>query len=208
MSMRTPLTISAAVEGLLDEAVICRLITYVGCAPGTVYVKNGKGALRQKLAAYNRAAQNSPWVILVDLDNDYVCAPALRRAWLPNPAPRFRVAVREVEAWLMADSETLANFLDVSQSKIPANPEAVSDAKLAMVNLARTSRRRDIQEDMPPRPGSGRAVGPAYTSRLIEYTNWHWRPGVAAQRADSLRRALDCLRQLCGRDNKRNESRA
>jgi len=68
----------------------------------------------------------------------------------------------------MADSETLANFLDVSQSKIPANPEAVSGAKLAMVNLARTSQRQDIQEDMLPRPSSGRVVGLAYTSHLID----------------------------------------
>jgi len=59
--MRTLSTISAAVEGLLDEAVIRRLITYVGCAPGTVYGKNGKGALRQTLAACDRAVQNGPW---------------------------------------------------------------------------------------------------------------------------------------------------
>jgi hypothetical protein len=36
-----------------------------------------------------------------------------------------------------------------------------------VVELARYSRRRDIREDMVPRPGSGRSVGAAYTSRLI-----------------------------------------
>jgi len=196
--MRTLLTISAAVEGPLDAAVVRCLIAHVGCALGTVYVKNGKEELRKKINAYNNAAQNTPWVILVDLDNSHSCAPALRQAWLPNPAPRlcFRVAVRQVEAWLMADSGALANFLGVSQGKIPANPEALPDAKREMVNLARASRRRDIREDMVPRQNGDRVVGPAYPSRLIEYAQKHWRPAVAAQRADSLRRAIACLKQL------------
>jgi hypothetical protein len=49
---------------------------------------------------------------------------------------------------------------------------------------------------MVPRQNGDRVVGPAYTSRLIEYTDQYWRPHVAAQHADSLRRALDCLKQL------------
>jgi len=196
--MLNQLVISAAVEGSVDEAVIRRLIGYVGLTPGPIYGKKGKDDLRKKIRAYNLAAQHAPWVILVDLDNDADCAPALCQAWLPNPAPRlcFRVAVRQVEAWLMADLGALANFLGVSQGKIPANPEALPDAKREMVNLARASRRRDIREDMVPRQNGDRVVGPAYTSRLIEYTDQYWRPHVAAQRADSLRRAIACLKQL------------
>jgi hypothetical protein len=49
---------------------------------------------------------------------------------------------------------------------------------------------------MIPREGSGRAVGPAYTSRLIEYVETAWRPREAAQRSESLRRALVCLERL------------
>jgi hypothetical protein len=43
----------------------------------------------------------------VDLDSDTGCAPPLCEQWIPGPAPFlcFRVAVREVEAWLMADAE-------------------------------------------------------------------------------------------------------
>jgi hypothetical protein len=49
---------------------------------------------------------------------------------------------------------------------------------------------------MVPRPESRTTVGPAYVSRMIEFAQQHWRPDVAAQRADSLRRALRCLRKL------------
>lgn len=99
----------------------------------------------------------------------------------------------------MADSETLAEYLRVSAAAVPDDPEAIPNAKTAMVNLARRSRKRDVQRDMVPRDGSGRSVGPAYTSRLIEYADRHWRPRLAAERADSLRRALSCLERLATR---------
>ena len=196
--MLNPVTICAAVEGRVDEAVVRKLVACAGGHPGTVYGKNGKDAVRQKINAYNNAAMRTPWVVLVDLNRDANCAPALRQSWLARPAPQlcFRVAVPQVEAWLMADAEKLAGYLGVAKREIPANPEALLNAKAEMVNLARRSRRKEIRRDMVPRTGSGRSVGPAYTSRMVEYAECYWRPEVAAQRADSLRRAIECLRRL------------
>ncbi|HWP60972.1 MAG TPA: hypothetical protein VNL14_23955 [Candidatus Acidoferrales bacterium] len=193
-----PALISAAVEGPTDEAVAVRLIHHVGAEAGVVYGKQGKPHLRERVSGYNRAARHAPWLVLVDLDRDADCAPPLRTAWLPDPAPRlcFRVAVRAIEAWLLADAETIADFLGVARSKVPALPETLDHPRTALVNLARTSRRKDIRQDMAPREGSGRPVGPAYTSRLIEYAGKHWRPTEAAKRADSLARAIRCLRWL------------
>jgi hypothetical protein len=173
----------------------------VGGIPGPVYGRNGKDHLKQRIANDNRAVRLSPWVVLVDLDHDAECAPPLRSAWLPTLSPYMclRVAVRQVEAWLLADRERLAKFLSVSASNIPHNPEAVEHPKNTVVELARYSRRRDIREDMVPRPGSGRSVGPAYTSRLIEFvigTSMGWRPEVAAQYSESLNRSLRCLRRI------------
>ncbi len=196
--MPQPVVIAAAVEGLVDEAVVRRVIACAGGQAGSIYGKNGKPALRRQIQGYNNAARFAPWVVLVDLDNDANCAPPLRQSWLPKPAPLlcFRVAVRQVEAWLMADRATLANYLGVPKSTISQDPESLPDAKAEMVNLARRSSRRAIREDMVPREGSGRRVGPAYTSRLIEYVHERWRPEVAAEHADSLRRAIGCLERL------------
>ncbi len=190
-------TIYAAVEGKTDKVVVERLIAHVGAEPGPVYVAEGKSNLKKKIAGYNQAAQHSMWLVLVDLDRDG-CAPSLRAVWLPEPSSRlcFRVAVHAVEAWLMADAETLASFLGVARSNIPVNPEAVPDPKAVLVELAGESRHRDIREDMTPQPGSGRRVGPAYTSRVIEYADKHWRPGTAALQATSLERTIRCLRRL------------
>ena len=190
--------VSAAVEGIVDEAVARRLIAHGGGTPGTVYGKQGKTMLRQRMPGYNNAAQRVPWVVLVDLDRDADCAPPLRAAWLPQPARHlcFRVVVREVEAWLLADAEGIAGFLGIARGKIPAQPERLNDPKQALVNLARGSRRRDIREDLVPRPESGRQLGPAYSSRLIEFASGNWRPEIAAGRADSLRRAIACVKRL------------
>ena len=190
--------ISAAVEGIVDEAVVRTVIAHAGATTGDVYGKQGKAFLRQRIAGYNNAARRSPWIVLIDLDREEECAPPLRNAWLVQPAPHlcFRVAVREVEAWLMADREHLAAFLRVPRNKIPASPEGLDDPKTAMVTLARSSKRLAIRKDMTPREGSGRQVGPAYSSRLIEFASSSWRPDVAAERSDSLQRAIDCLRRL------------
>jgi len=185
MSTENRPIIFAAVEGIVDEAVACRLISHAGAVPGDVYGKIGKSFLRRGIKGYNNSAKRALWFVLVDLDHDADCAPPLCSDWLPNKAPGlcFRVAVRAVEAWLLADAERLAKFLGVAPSKMPAD-------------LARGSRRRDIREDMVPRPGSGRPVGPAYASRLIEFASKHWRPDIAGRHADSLKRAIRCIKQI------------
>lgn len=111
----------------------------------------------------------------------------------------FRVVVRTVEAWLLADRERIARFLRVSPARIPTDPESIADPKNKLVQVAACSRSRDIREDLVPRPGSKKQVGPAYTSRLIEFildSESGWRPRVAPNSADSLRRTLACLERL------------
>lgn len=183
---------------MVDEAVARKLITCAaGQAPFAVYGKRGKQWIRERITNYNSAARHAPWFVLVDLDYDN-CAPQLCSEWLPGPAPRmcFRVAVREVEAWLLADAESLAKFLSVPAAQIPPHPETSADPKLDMVNLARRSKRRAIREDMVPRASSGRAIGNAYNSAMVEYVSRHWRPAVAAERAPSLHKARAALQRL------------
>lgn len=199
--MKSPPVISGAVEGIVDEAVFRRIVHVARAEPGAVYGKNGKQHLLQRLPGYNNAARFSPWLVLLDLDHDADCPPPFRAAALPAPSGLmcFRVAVREVEAWLLADHERMADFLDVSPNWIPRQPERAADPKRVVIDLARRSRSRDISRDLVPRQGSGRTEGPAYASRLVEFVSDHrhgWRPTVAARSAESLRRCLRCVRRL------------
>ena len=193
--------VSGAVEGISDEAVLRRIVHQVGADLHRVQVQNGKANLRRALPGFNAAARWSGWLVLADLDQDFPCPGALVADWLPAPSPfmRFRVVIREVEAWLLADSERFARFFGVRRANVPVEPELLLDAKSAVVTLTARSRKPNIRKDMTPKPNSGRRVGPAYTSRLIEFASDltdGWRPAIAAQHAPSLARCIERLGYL------------
>ena len=102
--------ISGAVEGLVDEAVVKFLIGEAGASAGHIYGKKGKSYLHASISGYNNAAKFRPWIVLVDLDHDADCAPELCRNWIGVKAAHlcFRVAIRAVESWLLADRESIA----------------------------------------------------------------------------------------------------
>jgi hypothetical protein len=194
--------VNLLVEGYTDEIILHRLLAYAQLQRGITYRGDGKSVLLHRLPGYNRAAYHYPWVVVVDLDHDAECAPDYITAILSAPAPQMclRVAVRAIEAWLLADAENLAAFLSIPRQHIPRAPEVEPDPKATLVNLARYSRSREIREDMVPRPGSGAKVGPGYAewfARFVDGGHTHtWRPDVAAEHADSLRRCLNALQRL------------
>jgi len=88
--------VSGAVEGPSDEPVLRRIIEERGGQVYRVQVQNGKASLRRALPGYNAAAKRDPWLVLVDLDQEQMCAGALASDWLPAPSQhmRLRVVVR------------------------------------------------------------------------------------------------------------------
>jgi hypothetical protein len=195
--------VTGAVEGDLDEAVLRRIAEHAGLSLGIVYGRKGKPFLLQSLSGYNNAARFSPWICLVDLDRDCDCAPPCMQRWLPNPAAHmcFRIAVRTVEAWLLADRERIAQLLRVATAQVPQNPDQLNDPKQQLINLARRSRLRTIQSDLAPREGSGRSVGPLYTARMIEFVSDEtagWRPAHAFHVSQSLAQCIERLQERAG----------
>lgn len=191
--------INLLVEGYTDEIITRRILEHVGLACGTVYGKNGKGTLLKSLPRYNQAAAHfGHWLTIIDLDHDAPCAPGWFQNYLPYPTSgmHIRIAVRAIEAWLLADAERLADFLHISPSYVPSAPDDEENPKVTLINLAWRSRKKAIREDMTPRPASGSQVGPGYASQLTEFitkAEKPWRPEIAMQRSDSLMR---CIRAL------------
>jgi len=97
------MVLSAAVEGIVDQAVVERLIEELGFSVYSFQGLKGKPFLKARIKAFNSAARFSPWLVVVDLDSTE-CAPRLRTEWLTSPSRlvRFRIAVRAIEAWLIA----------------------------------------------------------------------------------------------------------
>jgi hypothetical protein len=196
-----PLSITIAVEGDLDETLVRRIANLAGLLVGKVHGRGGKSGLLRNLRGYNNAARYAPWVVLLDLDRDHDCAPPGVRQWLPEPASNmhFRIAVRSIEAWLLADREWVATRLGVASSLVPDMPDGLSDPKRSLVNLARRSRYKSVREEVVPREGSGRSVGPLYTSRLQQWVDdpdQGWSPKRAMAVSDSLARAVRRLSEL------------
>lgn len=190
--------VCVATEGLIDTAVVRRIFQEVELEIAAVYGESGKDRLDGALGGYNAAARHGSWLVLRDLDTDADCAPSLRARLLAVPAPGmvFRIAVREIETWLIADLHAFARFFSISPGRISNDPESIHRPKEYLVNLVRRSRSRTIRDDVVPRDGSRARVGPGYAGRMIEFASTVWSPHEASVRSDSLKRCLDRLSHL------------
>ena len=190
--MTRVLGVSIAVEGDSDVPVVSRILRDHDLAVNFVYGRRGKHHLDAKLSAFNKAAKFGNWLVVRDLDHDAECAAALVKMRLPRPSAgmRYRIAVRALEAWLLADAEGVAKFLAVARHHVPTDPETLNDPKAAFVDVARKSRSRAIREDMVPAFGTSAKVGPAHVARIGEFaeSSWSWKRG--SQHSESLSRCV------------------
>ncbi len=84
-------------------------------------------------------SKNFP-VLLTDLDR-IDCAPALVKSWLGNKKETellfFRVAVREVEARLLADRIVFSEYTNIVLSKVPKDVEHLIDPKQTLLGIVK-----------------------------------------------------------------------
>ncbi len=198
--MNPPIPILLAVEDDLSESLLRRVLDERRAyAVGPVFKRNGFGYLRKNTPAFNKMARVSPVLLLTDLDRQD-CAPGLIREWLPCPRHTdflFRVAVREVEAWVLAADKPFAGFLGIRKAISYQRPEDLADPKLELLKLAATSAKRDIRDGLVRRDPSGNLrQGPAYNSTLAAFIRDGWEPATAAGRCPSLEKLLTALAAL------------
>jgi len=189
--------INIAFEDDLSGEVISKLIL-TSERPyqiGHYFSGRGFGYLKRNICGFNKAARGMPYLILTDLDNEN-CAPEKMRKWLPHPRhPNllFRIAVKEIEAWLLADRAGVAKFLGISPSLVPFVVDDIEDPKRFLIDLAKRSKKRAIREDLVPRQGSTAKQGPAYNDRLISFVRDNWDQFAAKKNSPSLERTMRAL---------------
>jgi len=191
MSSHIPLNI--AVEDDLSEAVLRKILPdrYV---VGNRYMRGGFGYLKKNIHEFNIAAKGMPFLVLTDLDLAE-CAPTLIKKWLSDPIHHnllFRVAVREVESWVLADRDRFAKFLGIRKTLVPVNVDAIDDPKKCLINLARESR-RNLREDIVPARRSTAKQGPDYNGRLTYFVREFWNPREAMHNSPSLARTIKAV---------------
>ncbi|MFA6471158.1 MAG: hypothetical protein WCU00_03870 [Candidatus Latescibacterota bacterium] len=154
--------------------------------------EKGKTYIDIKLRDFNNTARTMPFFILRDLDTD-TCAPQLIRTLFSFPKYQnllFRVAVKEVEAWLLADKSGFSSYLGISANRIDSHVEAIFNPKEYLINLVRNSRKRELIYDIVPMRGSTAKQGRNYNNRLIDFVNNLWNIQKAMENSDSLRKAF------------------
>jgi len=188
-------------EDDLSGAILQRLVTQVrpDCAVGLCYRAGGKGNIKRKLSGFNNAAKGMLYLVLVDLDEEYECPPTLLEDWFKqekHPNLYFRIAVREVESWLLASRSAIANYFGIAQVRIPLYTDEIQRPKELLLSLARKSRKKVIRDDLVPQMGTTAKVGPNYNARLAGFVNQLWDYEEALGFSSSLKRMVECLKSI------------
>ena len=187
--------ITLAVEDELSERVARKMLrqSEQEFAVTQCLGKKGFGYLKSRINKLNQAAKGLPFFVLTDQDNG--CPPDKIREWLRDeihPNMIFRIAVMEIESWIMAHRAAFAEFLEIPKEKIPLQTDEIPDPKQFLLNLARKSRAHRLKQDLLPAGGSTSTQGPDYNGRLCLFVDEYWDVHQARLHSESLNRA--CIR--------------
>ena len=109
------------------------------------------------------------YIYVHDLDSPQNCPPQLIWIRAPlNPGFFLRVAVMEVESWIMADRSALAGFLSIPDIRFRLTQD-ISNPKEFLVSLARRSNRRRLRDQLSGTRGDNRKSHTCVSKR----THWN-----------------------------------
>ena len=190
-------SIALATEDELSEAIGLRLIAEnarLSSLEPMLLRRDGFGYLKSRMKNWQELARQRTVLLLTDLDQK-ACPVVLREEWLDGMALHagllFRVAVREIESWVLADHAGFRVLIG-DKGKLPPAPDELPDPKQHLLRLARLAP-RDVRQDLVIVEGSRLRQGLGYNQRLVGWVRSHWDPGRAAERSPSLARARAAL---------------
>ncbi|RQV28075.1 DUF4276 family protein [Burkholderia cenocepacia] len=190
-----------ATEDELSEQVGLCLAAEAGLDVGQRLRKNGNGYLRSRIPNFCQMAQQQPVFLITDLDQS-TSASSLIADWFgQTPCPAnflFRIAIREVEAWLLADHDAIRALFGRRVGRLPDSPDNLPDPKQALLALADLAPRR-IREEVVVKRGSVASQGIGYNPVLCAWVRDTWQASRAAGRSPSLARTIDRLQELADR---------
>jgi hypothetical protein len=187
-----------ATEDELSEQVGLSLAKEAGLHVQLCLRKGGNGYLRSRLPSFCQMARTQKILVITDLDQVQTPATLIADWFGKQRRPDnflLRVAVREIESWLIADHSAIRQSLGKNVSKLPNSPDDLSDPKQTLLRLARLAP-RSVRDDLIGVRGSVASQGIGYNALLCKLVRETWRPSVAAERSPSLARARVALAKL------------
>lgn len=193
------------VEGNTDEPIVRALMTATGWASDeyTISSAKGSGNIIRSITKHAEAAKWTPRILFLDSDNK--CPVDMRETLeteLTHAPADFilRIVHMCIETWVLADREGLARFCRVNISLIPTAQKLapILNHKNELLKVLRKSKspkgRRMTQGN-----GNDLRFSDDYTRHLADLMTDYWDAERAAQNNDSLRRAIDRLKELRAR---------
>ena len=191
-------------EDQLSESIAKKIISqFTDYKVYCIHTRGGRGYIEKRLLEYNRSAKTLSFFVMVDLDQslcavDYIKAQFGRTAISQNMV--FRVAVKEVESWILADQGGFSHYFEIPKQKMPHTPDQLPDPKQSLVGIIKKyCRNKTFRENIVPQPKSGALTGPGYNSALIPFIEKKWSVKQASQTSNSLNR---CVRALISYEEK------
>lgn len=187
------------VEGETDVPVVSAVMRAAGWG-GDEYMVFAKGGSRNvKKTLREQAVKSLPVPRIFIIDADGHCPVELRRSLLPGGSVEsvlLRVCDNEIESWILADDRAFSRFFNMPLAKVES-PDGV-DAKermLRSVYRLRTSNAQDFAREPSKHSGKYR-FGSRYHTLIRRFIDEEWDAQRAAQRSDSLKRAVQRLGEL------------
>ncbi len=191
-----------ATEDILSECIGTKLLQEIDITPIQIQYlrRNGAGYLYKMRESWKKISIHRPVLLITDLDQR-ACASEMKHHWLGSAtAPAnllMRVAVREIESWILADHDAIRQLIG-TKGKLPPMPDHLPDPKAHLVQLAKSAP-REVRSDMIKEQGAAASQGIGYNTRLQDLIQTRWNAERAATRSDSLARARIRIRELAGR---------
>ncbi|MBN2093090.1 hypothetical protein JW964_25935 [candidate division KSB1 bacterium] len=196
-------TIFLFCEDDLSELVMQKMVKEI-LGEEAIYTKTlakrGKGYIKNKINNINSHSILT-FFVLIDLDRTE-CAPTLINEWFIRPIRKnliFRVAIREIEAWLLADISGISAYLKLSEAFLKneiGNPDGITDPKLKLISLVDKSNIKDYKIDIVKKEKTSYKQGAGYNTRLNEFVENYWNLPRARTQSRSFEKACKALEIL------------
>lgn len=182
-----------------EDGICCALakslLSQTGGLGVAAYEKNasGFGEFVKVIPKMNQVAHTATAVLMLADGDQHACIVQQIKNWMPaHPAKGFmlRLAVREAESWILADSKGFGKFAEISPAIIPTQPDLLPNPKEALLALIGKSKRRILREEMLPRKRSSAPVGLGYVLHLTDFLENYWCIKRASEASPSLARSV------------------
>lgn len=221
--MNEEITFFAYVEDVISKVVLLQLFKFVnslsfgqygdqantlGFQDGFPLIMNGNSKIKTRIPSLIQMAEEYGHYSLAFVDLDKTCcAPTLIREWVGGTPDKsitlppqffFRVAVHEVESWIMADTKRFSSFLGIKEVNMPKDTDAEIDPKKFIFDSIHKHNKKKLGRMLPSR---GSSIGPDYNGRMCDFVMNRWRPEKAIEKSESLKRTINALILLCATNN-------